>query len=244
MKLNNFLVAVLSLLLFFSVNIIAQEEEEVEEQVEEQVEEEQEEVEMTEEEWEAEMASLRSQQESLNAEVTTLREDVDKLKGTQLQSFEDCMNELYSMVGATKADVDNFRNAVSELDGKIRRKEGPKADRQKDLDALKMNKISALPEFFDKVHTQMQGALDAWVEAPTAIEYTVVKGDHLWGIARQPQHYGNGFAWPVIYRANRDKIKDPDLIYPQQVFTVPQLSEEEKEKYEKARANYKPAPVQ
>lgn len=144
MKLNNFLVAVLSLMLFFSVNIIAQEEEQ------------QEETEMTEEEWEAEMSSLRSQQESLTAEVTTLREDVDKLKGTQLQSYEDCMNELYSMVGATKADVDNFRNAVSELDGKIRRKEGPKADRQKDLDALKMNKISALPEFFDKVHTQMQ----------------------------------------------------------------------------------------
>ncbi|HVO73980.1 MAG TPA: LysM peptidoglycan-binding domain-containing protein [Ignavibacteriaceae bacterium] len=231
MKLNNLLIAILSLLLFFSVNIIAQEEG-------------QEEKEMTEDEWEAEMASLRSQQESLTAEVNTLHQDVDKLKGTQVQSMEDCMNELYAMVGATKADIDNFRNAVSELDGKIRRKEGPKADRQKDLDALKMNKISALPEFFDKVHTQMQSALDAWVEAPTAIEYTVVRGDHLWGIARKPQHYGNGFAWPVIYRANRDKIKNPDLIYPKQVFTVPPLTEEEKEKYEKARANYKPAPVQ
>jgi hypothetical protein len=240
MKFKYLLVATLSLLLFFSVNTWAQEEE-----VEEEMEEVEEEVEeMTEEEWEAEMASLRSQQESLTAEVNTLREDIEKLRGTEMQSFEDCMNELYALVGATKADVDNFRNAVSELDGKIRRKEGPKADRQKDLDALKMNKISALPEFFDKVHTQMQSALDAWVEAPTAIEYTVVRGDHLWGIARKPQHYGNGFAWPVIYRANRDKIKDPDLIYPQQVFTVPQLTEEEKEKYEKARANYKPAPVQ
>ncbi len=243
MKFKHLLVAILSLLLFFSVNTLAQEEE-VEEEVEEMEEEVEEEVEMTEEEWEAEMASLRSQQESLTADVNALREDVEKLKGTQLQSYEDCMNELYALVGATKADVDNFRNAVSELDGKIRRKEGPKADRQKDLDALKMNKISALPEFYDKVHTQMQGSLDGWVEAPTAIEYTVVRGDHLWGIARKPQHYGNGFAWPVIYRANRDKIKDPDLIYPQQVFTVPQLSEEEKEKYEKARANYKPAPVQ
>jgi hypothetical protein len=38
MKLNNFLVAVLSLLLFFSVNIIAQEEEQVEEQTEEPLE--------------------------------------------------------------------------------------------------------------------------------------------------------------------------------------------------------------
>ena len=46
----------------------------------------------------------------------------------------------------------------------IKRKEGPKADRQKDLDALKMNKISALPEFYDKVHNQLQRMLDNWVE--------------------------------------------------------------------------------
>ena len=52
------------------------------------------------------------------------------------------------------------------------------------------------------------------------------------------------FAWPIIYKANRDQIKDPDLIYPKQVFKIPPLTEEEKAKYEKIRANYKPAPVQ
>jgi len=59
------------------------------------------------------------------------------------------------LVGATRQDVDNFRNAVNELDGKIRRQEGPKKDRQADLDPLKMNKISAVPEFFNKVHVHM-----------------------------------------------------------------------------------------
>ncbi len=127
---------------------------------------------------------------------------------------------------------------------KIRRKEGPKTDRQADLDALKMNKISALPEFFDKVHNQMQRALDNWIDKPDVISYTVVKGDHLWGIAKKKEHYGNPFAWPVIYKANRDQIKNPDLIYPNQVFKVPPLSEEEKSKYEKLRRNYKPAPIQ
>jgi nucleoid-associated protein YgaU len=148
------------------------------------------------------------------------------------------------MVGATRQDVDNFRNAVNELDGKIRRKEGPKKDRQADLDALKMNKISALPEFFPKVHVSMQKALDAWVEKPDVISYKVVRGDHLWGIAKKKEHYGNGFAWPIIYKANRDQIKNPDLIYPDQVFKVPPLTQEEKSKYEKLRKNYKPAPVQ
>jgi nucleoid-associated protein YgaU len=161
-----------------------------------------------------------------------------------MKSFEECMNELYALVGATKTDVDNFRKAVSELDGKIKRKEGPKADRQTDLTALKTNKISALPEFFDKVHNQMQRALDAWVEEPQEIMYTVVRGDHLWGIAGKSEHFGNSFAWPVLYKANRDQIKDPDLIYPDQIFKIPKLTEEEKDKYEKLRANYKPAPVQ
>ena len=226
MKLTKYLIVVLSLLLVFSVNLFAQEEE------------------MTSDEWEAEMARLNSEKASLQQEIQTLQSDINNLKSTNIKSYEDCMDELYQMVGATKADVDNFRRAVAELNGKIQRKEGPKADRQKDLDALKMNKISALPEFFDKVHNQMQNALDAWVEAPTSINYTVVKGDCLWNIAKKPDIYANGFAWPNIYKANRDKIKNPDLIFPKQQFTIPQLTEEEKAKYDKIRKNYKPAPVQ
>jgi len=228
MKFNKYLIMVLSLLLFISFNIIAQEEE------------------MTEEEWEAEMTRLKAEKQSLEQEISSLKADIDNLNSQQagMKSFDECMNELYALVGATKADVDNFRKAVGELDGKIKRKEGPKADRQTDLTALKMNKISALPEFFDKVHNQMQRALDAWVEEPQEIMYSVVRGDCLWNIAKKQEHYGNGFAWPVIYQANRDQIKDPDLIYPAQVFKVPKLTEEEKDKYEKLRTNYKPAPVQ
>jgi nucleoid-associated protein YgaU len=154
------------------------------------------------------------------------------------------MNELYAMVGATKSDVASFRNAVSELKGKIDGQMGPKADRQKDLDALKMNKISALPEFYDAVHSSMQASLDAWIEAPTVVDYTVVRGDCLWNIAKKKDFYGNGFAWPNIYKANRDKIKNPDLIFPKQVFKIPNLTDEEKAKYDKIRRNYKPAPVQ
>ncbi len=200
--------------------------------------------EMTKEEWESEMSRLKAKKDALMSEINTLKSDIDNLNAQELGDPEECIDELYQLVGANRAAVDNFRNAVNELNGKINRKEGPKADRQADLNALKMNKISALPEFYKKVHVDMQNGLDSWVEAPTDIMYTVVRGDHLWGIARKQAHYGNGFAWPVIYNANRDQIKNPDLIYPAQVFKVPQLSEEEKSKYEKLRRNYKPAPVQ
>ena len=46
------------------------------------------------------------------------------------------------------------------------------------------------------------------------------------------------------YNANRDKIKNQDLIYPAQVCKVPNLTDEETEKYNKIRANYKPAPME
>ena len=201
--------------------------------------------EMTEEQWEAEMSFLyKIRKTALENEISALKSDIDNLKAMNLQDPEECIDELYQIVGATRNDVNNFRKAVNELDGKIKRKEGPKADRQTDLNTLKMNKISALPEFFNKVHNQMQKDLDAWVETPTEINYTVVKGDHLWGIAKKKEHYGNAFAWPVIYKANRDQIKNPDLIYPKQNFKIPNLTEEEKSKYEKLRRNYKPAPVQ
>jgi peptidoglycan hydrolase CwlO-like protein len=228
MKLAKFFVAIISLSFLLSFSSFAQEEE------------------MTKEEWEAEMTRLTGKKQALMSEIETLNKDMENLNTVKagLQDPEQCIDELYALVGATRSDVDNFRNAVNELDGKIKRKEGPKADRQADLNALKMNKISALPEFFDKVHNKMQKALDEWIDAPPVISYKVVTGDCLWNIAKKKEHYGNGFAWPVIYQANREKIKNPDLIYPDQDFAIPPLTQEEKDKYEKLRANYKPAPVQ
>jgi len=228
MKLTKYLVYFLSLVFLLSLSSFAQQEE------------------MTSDEWEAEMTRLTGKKQALMSEIEALKADIENLNTVKagLQDPEECIDELYALVGATRSDVDNFRNAVNELDGKIKRKEAPKADRQADLNALKMNKISALPEFFDKVHNKMQKALDEWIDAPPVISYKVVRGDCLWNIAKKKEHYGNAFAWPVIYKANRDKIKNPDLIYPDQTFSIPPLTQEEKAKYEKLRANYKPAPVQ
>ncbi len=47
--------------------------------------------------------------------------------------------------------------------------------------------------------------------------------DCLWRIAEYKFIYGNPWKWPIIYKANKDKIKDPDLIYPGQIFDIPEL---------------------
>ncbi len=250
MKLFNSLLAVMLFFSFVSLNA-------------------QDKVKMTVEDWERMMQSANTKDSSLMKEVSALQSDINKLRETSSKIVvPNCDSDLLGIVGATSADVDNFRKAVNELDGKIRRKEMPKADRQNDLDALKMNRIAALPEFFNKIFSQMQNSLDAWSEessytkgtsasspaqAGTVIQpgtpgandysYTVVKGDCLWFIAKKKEHYGSGFAWPKIYQANKEQIKDPNLIYPKQAFKIPPLTEDERAKYEKLKKNYKPAPA-
>ena len=54
---------------------------------------------------------------------------------------------------------------------------------------------------------------------PASSEYTIKSGDSLSKIAKQ--FYGNANEWQKIYNANRDKIKDPNLIYPGQKIIIP-----------------------
>jgi nucleoid-associated protein YgaU len=59
------------------------------------------------------------------------------------------------------------------------------------------------------------------VRSPTGDtrQFVVMQGDSLWNIARA--HYGDGMRHMVIFGANKDQIRNPDLIYPGQVFTLP-----------------------
>jgi nucleoid-associated protein YgaU len=50
----------------------------------------------------------------------------------------------------------------------------------------------------------------------------VVRGDNLWNIARA--HYGEGWRYTVIFEANKSQIRDPDLIYPGQIFSLPKIN--------------------
>ncbi len=63
----------------------------------------------------------------------------------------------------------------------------------------------------------MLGASDP----PETIEHVVRPGETLWSIAAQAQVYGDPYLWPVIYKFNRDQIKDPARIYPNQRLQIP-----------------------
>lgn len=65
------------------------------------------------------------------------------------------------------------------------------------------------------------GGSGAPLEIPSV---EIVRGDNLWRIARR--HYGEGIRYTMIYEANRTQITDPNLIFPDQVFTLPVLNDE------------------
>jgi len=83
--------------------------------------------------------------------------------------------------------------------------------------AIRADELDSDNVVIARVEVPFQRRITAPGIEPGAI--TVVRGNSLWRIARR--HYGEGVLFTLIYEANRDQIKDPDLIYPGQVFALP-----------------------
>jgi nucleoid-associated protein YgaU len=59
-------------------------------------------------------------------------------------------------------------------------------------------------------------------------QYHVMRGDSLWSISGQERIYRNPLMWPILYKANRQRLRDPDRLFPQQILAIPRhLSQEE-----------------
>lgn len=80
------------------------------------------------------------------------------------------------------------------------------------------NPNASSPDFSDvRSGASSTAPMAPQVEQPRTV--TVQAGDSLSKIAKR--EYGDANKWHAIYDANRDKIKNPDLIHPGQVFTLP-----------------------
>jgi len=57
-------------------------------------------------------------------------------------------------------------------------------------------------------------------------EHEVRPGESLWKIAALT--VGDGHLWPALYRANRDQIQNPSILYPGQLLEIPEIAPEER----------------
>ena len=73
------------------------------------------------------------------------------------------------------------------------------------------------------VAAQVPAAADPAAEAAAAPTQVIIQpGNNLWKLSRQI--YGKGMMYTVIYEANKDQIRKPELIYPGQIFLTPEAA--------------------
>jgi nucleoid-associated protein YgaU len=83
---------------------------------------------------------------------------------------------------------------------------------------VRVDLVDGAGAVIDRVASAFVGS-ELFVPPPESDVVVIRPGHTLWHIARRT--YGGGIKYTLIYRANQDKISDPDLIYPGQVFVLP-----------------------
>ena len=197
----------------------------------------QEEKKMTRDEYVAQMADLTGREGTAKGQIETLDAEIEALKAQLAQLDRDNADlnaQILTAVSATDAQVKafgkNLDSIAAQLEGLLAlapevliQRRGEVNDLAAQAGELKESKISALPEMAAKLADidKMIVQLKARVAQPVTIDYTVAKGDNLWNISKMERIYADPYMWPRLYRANKEQIQDPDLIYPDQTLAVP-----------------------
>jgi nucleoid-associated protein YgaU len=103
------------------------------------------------------------------------------------------LSDAEGLLAAERAKLDDLRASLQRVNGELGPVESEVARLEKEIAELE-----ALPT-----------------------EWTVRKGETLFKISAYEQIYSSGAKWPRIYRANKDRIEDPNLIYPDWVLAIP-----------------------
>ena len=192
---------------------------------------------MTREEYVAQMADLQQREAAAQQQIETLNGQIDDLS-EQLNSCDlaiaDLNDQIRTLVDASDTQIEAFSNRLDAIIGQlegllslapevlIQRKGEAKALAAEVVD-MKSNKIAAIPEMAEKLARidALLSQIKARIAQPVTIDYTVERGDNLFNIAKKESVYDDPYMWPRIYRANKEDIKDPDMIFPEQILAVP-----------------------
>lgn len=174
---------------------------------------------------------VRSIQEDIRATIEDLKLDGAEVQlGPELRSVEETLalaerflaeqdtaeGERYLKLARLKANLLQ-RNY---FDLKVRKEEERLALERKELERIEEERRKAAVEKEkEEVRRQAERAKKE-KERLLPATHTVKRGETLPQIAALPDIYNDSTLWPLLYRANRDQIRDPNIIWPGQVLLI------------------------
>lgn len=182
-------------------------------------------------EWRNKVNALQARLDALTAEMNTMNADM----ATISNSIRECNTNLYSLVGATEADVTGFRERLGRIETRVREmgrmSDAELSGMRREIDSLEMSlngmrreKMAVLPEFYNRIidiAQQIRGLRRTGAAGSYTVGTWAEDRDCLWNIAGKESTYGDPLMWPKIWLANNEQIRNPDLIFPGQVLTIP-----------------------
>jgi nucleoid-associated protein YgaU len=192
---------------------------------------------MTRDEYKAKLAEYTQREQQATQDIATLEGQISELKA-QLAALNSDITDLdrtvLSKVGAQDPSIQAFGrqldSLLDQLEGLMAlapevllQRRGELMEIEEQVAELKISKISTLPKMKAKLDRldEMIGQLKARIAQPVTVDYMVMRGDNLWNIAKKDDIYADPYMWPRLYRANKEQIEDPDLIFPDQKLAIP-----------------------
>jgi nucleoid-associated protein YgaU len=188
------------------------------------------------EEYEATLLSWQQREMDAKAAIAEEQANIEKIKtemATIDQRIQHNTQQMYQLLGITQADVDQLGKEMAGILDHINRLKKMSSQElefkrdeidsiEKDIDGLKKWPAAGLPVMQRQMMDLRQALMELRGKLPKLPStHTVKKGECLYVISGYSQIYNDPKMWPRIYRANRDKIKDPNLIYPGWVLNIP-----------------------
>ena len=187
-------------------------------------------------EYKAQLAEVQARDAAASEKTTALKADIADLNtkiGAVQNEIDAEWEAVYALLGTDKAGVDAYRAELDGIDAQLdglaalspedlfQQKDEIKAAETK-LEEMKGNNIYKLSEMQKKVAglEDKIAALKEKLPKNMYDQYNVVKGDYLWKISKKDEIYGDPYQWIRIYDVNKDQIKDPDVIHPEQVLNI------------------------
>ena len=152
-------------------------------------------------------------------ELTLRSRQPDGKQATSKQSVVVALNEVESSSGAVRSRAEapfNVPGTVganrSVLDQAVGSSQAHQPSQRQDIAVSQQPSSTAATPL-------SEGASPSAAIVPKIATTIVSRGDSLWRISRVT--YGAGMRYAIVYKANRDQIRNPNRIYPGQIFVLP-----------------------